>query len=593
MAEPGGSPDASASGDPGVATEVAALAARAAALPTDAPASDVRALLDDALVLARGLVRRAADEWALRHAAEEFVDALRGRAEEVASIEEARRAAAHRAEESLALLEQVFEATSAGLALGDEEVRFLKVNPAYRALLPHPELDPIGRTFGEVWGRGTLVPALLEVLATGAPLHVDGYETTFPDGTHHLFSFHVKRVQHRGRPALLGVVWETTALVLSRRAAEEAADIARHTAAELDAVLAAIPHGVVVYDAEGRIVRTNAAAEALMGYAPEQRRLPLAARLSQFGLIGPDGKPLPVERWPVTRALRGETSAGETFARAPRAPGARTTWITVSAAPIVDARGKRTGAVGALFDASREHELLEMREDLLRMVSHDLRTPLQAVLTHAHLIRRTPDLPVRIAERAEAIVRTSERMGGMLQDLVEMVMLESGHLPLARTPLDLASFVREVLERLGTSLTAHRLRFSAAEGVPRVDADPARLERVVVNLVSNAIKYSAPETAVELSVRPAGGGARLEVVDRGVGIAPEDLPRIFGRFYRVGGSRQPEGLGLGLYIARLVVEAHGGRISVDSAPGRGSRFVVDLPASSAAQAGAPAPSGSR
>ncbi|WP_242396330.1 sensor histidine kinase [Anaeromyxobacter oryzisoli] len=383
----------------------------------------------------------------------------------------------------------------------------------------------------------------------------------------------------------IAVAREHAALhVKARRAAEEAAAAATRSAAELDAVLAAIPAGIAVFDSELRILRANVAAREVVGIPDPGRDTTASERIQALGLLGADGRPLPREDCPVVRALRGETVAAETYARTPATPGGRPRWVTMSAAPVVEPSGGGSDVVAAVFDVTREHELLEMREDLLRMVSHDLRTPLQAVLTHAHLIRRAADVPPAVAERAEAIVRTSERMGRMLQDLSEMVLLESGHLTLSRVPLDVPAFLREVLERLSAPLPPDRIRLRAAGDAPPVLADPARLERVVVNLLSNALKYSPAGAPVEVSVVAASGDAvEIEVADQGVGIPQEILPRIFDRFYRVSdGRRQPEGLGLGLYIARLLVDAHGGRIAVDSAPGRGSRFVVRLPAAAPA-----------
>jgi signal transduction histidine kinase len=113
--------------------------------------------------------------------------------------------------------------------------------------------------------------------------------------------------------------------------------------------------------------------------------------------------------------------------------------------------------------------------------------------------------------------------------------------------------------------------------LPPIQADPARLERILVNLISNALKYSPPqsEVVVEVAVRPEG--LAVSVADRGIGIAPEDLPHVFDRFFRARGARRPEGLGLGLYIARFLVELHGGTLAAESQLGGGSTFRVVLP----------------
>ncbi|HVI95961.1 MAG TPA: ATP-binding protein, partial [Anaeromyxobacter sp.] len=127
-------------------------------------------------------------------------------------------------------------------------------------------------------------------------------------------------------------------------------------------------------------------------------------------------------------------------------------------------------------------------------------------------------------------------------------------------------------------LDADRVRLEIAPDVPHLLADPHRLERIVVNLLSNALKYSPGQAEVVVEVSGVEGGVAIAVLDRGVGIAPEDLPHVFDRFFRARGARRPEGLGLGLYITRLLVEAHHGRVEVTSQLGQGSTFRVVLPA---------------
>jgi len=129
-----------------------------------------------------------------------------------------------------------------------------------------------------------------------------------------------------------------------------------------------------------------------------------------------------------------------------------------------------------------------------------------------------------------------------------------------------------------------RVENAVPEGLPEVLADPDRLDRILVNLVGNALKYSA--AGVTVSAAPEGDAVCVRVIDRGPGIAPDDLPRLFERFYR-GAQREGEGLGLGLYIVRKLVEAHGGRVGVTSAPGAGSTFSFTLPVSGAGDPRAP------
>jgi signal transduction histidine kinase len=278
----------------------------------------------------------------------------------------------------------------------------------------------------------------------------------------------------------------------------------------------------------------------------------------------------------VARALSGEQVRGLHLCFA--AEGARPVWMLASAAPIRDGTGAVTGAVLSFSDESQARELAEARDDLVRMVSHDLRTPLSAIYGQAHLIRRGGEPPERTPQRAGAIERSCERMSGMIQDLVEVTLLEAGQLPVARAVVDVAVLVPDMLDGLRGGLDVDRVQLDL-EAPCWANVDPGGLERIVVNLVTNALKYSSDE--VRLALRREGEAVVLQVADRGVGVSPEDRARVFERYFRAIGNRRPEGLGLGLYITRLLVEAQGGHIELDSELGKGSTFRVVLASAAA------------
>jgi signal transduction histidine kinase len=220
--------------------------------------------------------------------------------------------------------------------------------------------------------------------------------------------------------------------------------------------------------------------------------------------------------------------------------------------------------------------LQEQREDLLRAVSHDLRTPLQIVLLQAERLARaaTSERDRRAVDR---IVAAGRQMGAMIRDLVDSVHLESGTLRVSPQPVPLRAFVSELVGVSGGALDTERVRVEIPGDLPPVAADPARLARVVQNLLGNALKYSEPTTDVAVRALPRGPEVVVSICDRGAGIAAEHLPRLFDRFYRGARSGEPDGLGLGLYISRLIVEAHGGRIWCESRVGEGSTFAFTLP----------------
>jgi PAS domain S-box-containing protein len=345
---------------------------------------------------------------------------------------------------------------------------------------------------------------------------------------------------------------------LARRRAEDAAFAAATRAAEMDAILDAIATGLVLHDREGRIVRTNAAAERIFGFAASDRDATPEQRSRRFRAFGKDGRPVPPAELPSMRALRGE-EVGPVEFRLER-DGAAAAWVSAAAAPIRDAAGALHGAVSTFSDVTAMHVMLTV------------------IAAQVQMLQRKPDDREVVLRRAGSIRTSAGRMATMIEDLVDVVRLEAGQVTIRPRAVDVAPFAAELRERLRGALAVERLRLELPEGLPRAWADPARLERILVNLITNALKYSPPETETVLSAERRDGVLRLSVVDRGPGIAPDEVPRIFERFYRSPStaSRQ-DGLGLGLYVTRLLVEAHGGTIAVESALGRGSAFHVHLP----------------
>jgi len=351
----------------------------------------------------------------------------------------------------------------------------------------------------------------------------------------------------------------------------------KRQAAELEANFTAIADGLIVYDAEGNIVKMNAEARRLSGYDHDESWQPPPTRMRLRQMSRTDGSPFQWEETPTYRALlRGETVIGETMVL--HLPD-RTYWIAVSAAPIRLEDGTTRGVVATLTDITPLHELQEQMKDFVHMVSHDLRMPMTSMKGHADILQeRLTQAEDRQARRsAEVIARGITRMNVMIDDLVEVARLEGGQRRLHRQPVALAAYLADLLARNAPPLEAHRLHLDLPDDLPPVCADPDRLERILLNLLTNAQKYSAPATPIGVQARPCGDAVTIRVTDEGRGIHPDDLPHLFTRFYRAKGERRADGIGLGLYITKLLVEAHGGHIRVDSAMGTGSTFEFTLP----------------
>jgi signal transduction histidine kinase len=486
--------------------------------------------------------------------------------------------ARHRAERAEHLLSAVFEIDPSGIAVVvGPEMRFALMNPAYRAMTPHPERDPTGRTIDEVFpiAEGFGGRAMWEEALRGAPPFVHRVERSYADGARRSFRIHAHRLRWADADAVLFVAWETTDLDAYRLRAEEGERRALRRAAELDAVVESLPSAITIHDASGVLVRMNANAERLWGAVPEDvRRLPSHVRLTRLGVRHLDGRPIAPGEAPVERALAGEVVRElEVILSGPGEPARR---LALHAAPIVLPDGRPGGAVAVTEDVTSLREIDEQREDLLRTLTHDLRTPLTVVVTQAELIRRREDSDrAEIERRADAILKSARRIGSMATELVEMTQLEAGLVRLNRVEIDFAAFAGDLRERLRGSLPVDRLEVRAEPGsLVRADAD--RLERIVVNLVTNALKYAA-EGPVTLSGDRQGAAFVIAVSDGGPGIPSGEIPRLFQRFYRTASAAGREGTGLGLYVARLLAEAHGGSISVESDVGKGSTFRVVLP----------------
>ncbi len=219
------------------------------------------------------------------------------------------------------------------------------------------------------------------------------------------------------------------------------------------------------------------------------------------------------------------------------------------------------------------------RDDVLAVVAHDLRNPLNTVTMAVGLmLENTPVERVQERRQVEIVRRAADRMNRMIQDLLDVKRMESGRLSMELRPEEVSVIVGDTIEMLrplavGSSIV---LESTVVDGLPRVIADSARIQQVLSNLVGNAVKFTPREGRVTINTESLGTEVRFSVRDTGPGIPPEQLPHIFGRFWQAKPSDR-RGIGLGLAIAKGIVEGHGGRIWVESQVGSGSTFYFTLP----------------
>jgi PAS domain S-box-containing protein len=365
-------------------------------------------------------------------------------------------------------------------------------------------------------------------------------------------------------------------LVLSSLREHEHAEAEARHSARLNALLENLSEGVAVCDRRGHVQMMNDAARAILGFGGQHGRT--LDELQSLHAHDLQGQPLRPEQRPLTRALRGESFADYEVVHT-RPDGERRHLLT-GATSVRDDAGQLALAIVVFRDVTSLRRVEKQRDEYLALISHDIRNPLSNVLMFvsmlkASLAKRGLSAEVGLAERVE---RNAWHMTAMLAELTESTTLESQGLSSERMPCDLRVLVADVVEGLDDALS-RRVTIETDDASPHVVlADASRLGRVVANLLTNALKYSTDPAPVTIRIARSGAMVDLDVVDRGIGIEPENVEKLFERYYRTdAGQAQASGLGLGLYIARLIVEAHGGRIQVKSEVGKGSIFRVSLP----------------
>lgn len=348
-------------------------------------------------------------------------------------------------------------------------------------------------------------------------------------------------------------------------------------ATRLQAVIDEMPEGVIVADTTtDQLTSINRVARRLLGFGNDEEirlsHLPTACHIRRLG-----GEPLDLADLPIWRALRLNETVVEEVQVAP--PGRPLSQLLMSAAPILEQPGE---AVAVLRDVTEMRELDRLKDDFFFVAAHEIKNPLTTIKGFAQmLIRRARRgaVPADIRSSLETIDRQCDRLTHLIDRLLDVSRIQLGRFHLEPRPMSLAVLVRRVVEEYQTVAPDHPIRLVLPERESTGVWDEMRLEQVLSNLLSNAVKYSPEGCDIQVSVELHPEHALVVVRDCGTGIPEDKLPRIFDRFYRTPDASQSrvEGLGLGLYVAREIVTAHGGDIWAESIPGEGSSFLVRLP----------------
>ena len=342
--------------------------------------------------------------------------------------------------------------------------------------------------------------------------------------------------------------------------------------ARLESTLASLKDGVVVTDERGIVVQMNASASRMLGVSSGVAGLPFVQISRDHELAGL-----------LSSALDGAVTRSGTVEYA------RTRRILEATAQRISSPSERL-AIIVLRDVTELRKLEGVRREFVANVSHELRTPLASIRALVETLETGAiDEPELAADFLRRIVNEVDRLAVLVDELLDLARLESGRVILRRERLRPAEVLSGALDRLRPQISRAglTLRNEVPDELPDIDADRARVEQVMLNLVHNSIKFTPAGGTITVSARAEPSAIVVTVADTGVGVAPDEIPRLFERFYKADRARSSEGTGLGLAIAKHIVQVHGGSIWLESSPGAGSRFFFTLPRARDAEASPP------
>jgi len=344
----------------------------------------------------------------------------------------------------------------------------------------------------------------------------------------------------------------------------------------LDVVVESSADGIFLLDPEHHVVRFNRACERLLGVPAAQAVGQTHQEVFRWVRREP-GRTLEeaeADGWPLTAeaTLYVEGDLGR--------PSADVVSVGITYAPALRPDGKLVTIVGNVRDITKFREAEELKSTFISIVSHELRTPVALIKGYVGTLRREDAEwePSVVRDSLAVIEEEADRLAALIDDLLDASRLQAGGLALNRSEVSLDALAERVVERFRTQSDRHTFEVRFPKSFPLLQADEMRLTQVLTNLLSNAVKYSPDGGTIRIQGSLRTGEAVVCVADEGPGIDAADAPRVFDRFYRsTSAARRTKGAGLGLFLAKSVVEAHGGRIWLDTGRDRGARICFSLP----------------
>jgi PAS domain S-box-containing protein len=370
---------------------------------------------------------------------------------------------------------------------------------------------------------------------------------------------------------------------------DEALKRVSESAMQLDTIFESTDAGIFITDASGHFYRMNAYGARMLGaseFSPSlslsREMRPRNSQLKLYQLLDEQGREIPREELPLYLAISTKEPAERRMFIHLLSTG-QDTPVLIRCSPLRDGHGQVTGVVGVITDITGIHEIERQKDEFLGVVSHELKTPLTTLKILAQMLSRrmrATNEP-RALEQAERMTTAISRMERLIFDLLDASRIHEGKLTLSISVCDLGAICRDAVREQEIISQRNITLYLPDQESLSVHADMERLRQVVVNLLSNALKYSPTTAPVTLRIRESGSNYLVSVEDRGPGLPLSEQGRLFQRFYRAPSVRVQSGsgvgLGLGLFISREIIDAHDGEIWVEGEPGHGSVFIFSIP----------------
>jgi PAS domain S-box-containing protein len=481
--------------------------------------------------------------------------------------------------ESRELFRSFFDSAAAGMAILGLDGKPQEVNPAFCRFLGYERAELLSRGFLQVTHPEEVEESrriYIEILS-GRLDEVD-HERRFvrKDGAE--VWGHVRGTwlhDSNARPTnWVTVVEDITARKRAEFDLKRALAEAQDSRDKIDNIIAAMSGGLMVADPGGRVVLVNQAVQRLL-------------RVSMAEILGQSLTDIFQDRFFQERLqemMGSQLSGFQTDLEMPL-PGVDAARVIRTRASLMqNQQGRITGAVTILHDVTRERELDRMKSEFISTAAHELHTPLASLMGYAELLLHPEEFGEFPAERQKEflgeIYDKCEALARIVDDLLDISRIEAGgEIPLEKLPTDFRRMVEKVVDRFRIHCPNHSFELNLGTGgTDQILMDENKMVQVLENLLSNAVKYSPAGGSVRVEGRVAGDVYRISVIDRGIGMTGEQVAKVFEKFYRADSSNTAvPGLGLGMSIARNIVEAHGGDIRVESSPGHGTEVIVAVP----------------